>query len=204
MAITYPLAIPTGAHIVSVGWSPQSVVAVAESPFTLSQQVQVHPGERWQVQASVQPMNREQAQEWICWRLALRGMAGTFLMGDPTGMLPRGTVGSGITLDGAHSARAREVDLKGGAPGATVLAGDYLQLGSGLSARLHKVLLNGTFDTDGKLTVDVWPGLRADYANGAAVTASNCVGLFRLASNEMPWDVNALVYGFDFTAVEAL
>lgn len=73
------------------------------------------------------------------------------------------------------------------------------------TARLHKVLADVTSDANGEVVIPIWPRLRESPANGAYIKTSNCVGTFRLASNERSWDVDeAKVYGVSFSAVEAI
>jgi hypothetical protein len=82
----------------------------------------------------------------------------------------------------------------------TLLAGDYLQLGSGASATLHKVLQDKT----GSGTLEIWPALRTAQSLATA-TLSNAKGRFRLSSNEQSWSINeASIYGVTFGAMEAL
>jgi hypothetical protein len=150
-------------------------------------------------------MVRAKAEVWIAWRLSLRGRLGTFLLGDPDGKTPRGTMAaSGIAVDGAHSVRSRTLALKGLAVGATILAGDYIQLGSGASSRLHKVLVDAIANGAGKTSVDIWPGLRASYSDSAVVVTASTVGLFRMSSNSMPWTSDETAFGMSFEAAEAL
>ena len=82
----------------------------------------------------------------------------------------------------------------------TLLAGDYIQLGTGANARLHKVLQ----DQDGNGTLEIWPALRADQS-AVSADLTSAAGLFRLSSNEQSWSVNeASIYGITFGAMEAL
>lgn len=82
----------------------------------------------------------------------------------------------------------------------TLLAGDYIQLGSGSSAKLHQVLE----DLDGNGNLQLWPNLRSDYTNETVVTSSP-KGVFRLRDNVTSWSINnASFYGISFEAVEAI
>lgn len=84
-------------------------------------------------------------------------------------------------------------------------AGDYIQLGSGSSATLHKVLTDVNTDGGGDAALTLWPHIRNAPADGSAVVVQNAVGLFRLASNETSWSVNeASIYGISFSAMEAV
>jgi hypothetical protein len=126
--------------------------------------------------------------------VGLKGQTGTFLLGDPDYATPQGTVSS-CTLTGSAGDETVTVVMTG-----TLKAGDYIQLGSAGTARLHQVLL----DQDGDGDLEIWPALRADYTD-ATVTFNNAKGVFRLSTNLTSWSINnASAYGISFEAVEAL
>jgi hypothetical protein len=82
----------------------------------------------------------------------------------------------------------------------TLLAGDYIQIGSSATATLHKVLQ----DRNGTGTIEIWPAIRSDVT-GATVTLTNTVGRFRLSGTQQSFNINdASIYGISFDAVEAL
>ena len=84
-------------------------------------------------------------------------------------------------------------------------AGDYMQVGTGTSRQLFKVLADANTNGSGQATVDIWPDVRTSIANNAAVTVENTKGIFRLASNEQAFSINeASIYGITFGAMEAL
>lgn len=84
-------------------------------------------------------------------------------------------------------------------------AGDWLQIGTGSGARLHKVLQGANSNASGEATLLLWPKLRASPADNAAVIVQNPVGLFALADNERQWSIDeAKMYGISFSAVEVL
>lgn len=204
MSISYPLTLPN-TDFRGVSLTALDVVGEGMSPFTLSPQVQQHQGQRWEADIELPPLPREDAEAWITFLLKLKGRWGTCLLRDGVSGTPRGTWAGTPVVDGAHSAQGTALSLKGLSVGATAKAGDYFQLGSGTSARLHKVLDDATADGSGKFTLDIWPHLRVAYADSAAVVSSNAVGLFRLAGNARKWDIGlARRYGLRFSAVEAL
>ena len=139
-------------------------------------------------------LHRDKAAEWKALLVGLKGQVGTFLLGDPDYATPQGTVSS-CTLTGNAGDESVSVVMTG-----TLKAGDYIQLGSGSSAKLHQVLL----DQDGDGNLEIWPSLRSDYA-GATVVFNNPKGVFRLSNNVTSWSINnASIYGISFEAVEAL
>lgn len=205
MAISYPLSLPAAPAFSQLRLTARSVVGVSRSPFTGQQQVQEHAGQWWEIEARIPPMARAAAEQWVAFLLKLKGMKGTFLLGDIVGAVPRGTIAGSPAVDGAHAARSATLALKGLTVGTTLLAGDYFQVGSGTTTRLHKNLSDATADGSGEMTLDIWPSLREALSDSAAVTVTNCKGTFRLSSNETPWDIgSAQFYGIALGAIEAL
>lgn len=208
MAESYPIALPTGG-IRNIELFAQNAVAMSVSPFTYSQQVYRHQGQSWGANITLPPMLRENAEVWIGFLLRLRGQRGTFLLGDPIGATPRGsaatTPGTPVVNGAGQTGDFLNID---GLPLSTngyLKAGDYIQLGTGSTARLHKVLEDVNTDGTGAATLNLFPGVRVAPNNGATVTVANCVGNFRLASNETNWSISeASSYGITFSATEAI
>jgi fermentation-respiration switch protein FrsA (DUF1100 family) len=194
LAISYPLALPASIGIANITLSANNAVAISSSPFTFQQQINRHAGQRWTASVSIPPVRRDLAEPWIAFLLALNGPVGTFLLGDPNAKTPRGTATS-ATLTGTAGSSSPTITMIG-----TLLAGDYIQLGSGATATLHKVLV----DRSGNGTVEIWPALRSTVTN-ATVTLTNTVGRFRLSSNQQSFSIdNASIYGINFDCVEAI
>lgn len=115
-------------------------------------------------------------------------------VGSGTGTASEGQTGSSLVLDGANTSVT-----------GWLKAGDYIQLGSGSAATLHKVLQDANSDGSGNVTLDIWPSMRTPPLDNSAVVTSNAKGRFRLASNEQSWSINeAAIYGITFGAVEAI
>lgn len=209
MAETYPLALPTHTGIAQIRLLARDVVGVSTSPFNFKQQVYRHQGQRWEADITLPPMKREDAEAWNAFLLRLRGSYGTFLLGDPANATPRGSAATapGTPLVNGADQTGDELIIDGiPTSGSDYLkAGDYIQLGSGATSTLHKVLEDVAIDGSGGATLNVWPKIRTAPSDDAAVTVSNTKGVFRLASNETMWDIsNASIYGITFGAVEAL
>jgi hypothetical protein len=82
----------------------------------------------------------------------------------------------------------------------TLLAGDYISLGSGSSTRLHKVVQ----DRSGTGTIEIWPALRESVTD-ASVDLTEAKGRFRLKESVTQWSINEISsYGITFDCVEAL
>jgi len=194
LAISYPLSTPTTIGFESIELRAINAVATSQSPFTYKQQVISHTGQRWEASINIPPVRRDLAADWKAFLTALKGQTGTFLLGDPDYSSPRGDVSS-CTLSGSAGDETATVVMTG-----TLKAGDYIQLGSGSTSRLHQVLIDQT----GNGNLEIWPSLRKDYTS-EIVTLNNPKGVFRLSSNMTSWNINSSsVYGISFEAVEDL
>ena len=200
MSITYPLDFPVDSGLARITWGARSVVSSSQSPYTGAEQVQAYTGQWWYGTVSLPPMQRAIAEAFITFLLKLNGMQGTFLFGDPTGETARG-VATGTPLINGSSQSGNSLVTDGWTAGVTgiLLAGDYLQLGTGTSARLYKNLSAVNSNGSGQATFDIWPSLQVTPSDNQAVIISSPKGLFRLATNDMSWEVNtAMRFGLSF------
>lgn len=195
MAISYPISTPSTIGVESITLRMANAVGTSISPFTYKEQIVTHQGQRWEVDVTVPSQRKEFIAEWTAFLAALKGRRGTFLLGDPDYTSgPRGTASS-LTVTGSAGDESVTVSMSG-----TLLAGDYIQLGSGSSSRLHKVLLDRTNSG----TMEIWPALR-ETVSSASASVSNTQGVFRLNSNMSEWSINnASAYGLSFSAVEVI
>ena len=194
MAITYPLNTPTSIGIESIEIRAVNSVAISQSPYSYKQQVVSHGGHKWEASVTIPFVRKDKAAQWKSMLVALKGQTGTFLLGDPDYATPQGTVSS-CTLTGTAGDETVTVVMTG-----SLLAGDYIQLGTGSSSKLHQVLQ----DQSGDGTLEIWPPLRSTYS-AKDVTFNSPKGLFRLANNVTSWSINnASSYGISFEAVEVI
>lgn len=209
MAITYPLSLPTQTGVARVNLVARNVIGTTLSPFTLKQQVHKHPGQRWEADISLPPMKRADAEVWISFFMKLYGAYGTFTLGDPNAATPRGSAATtpGTPVVNGASQTGNELAIDG-LPTSEIgylKAGDYIQLGSGSTAQLYKVLDDVNTNASGEATLTIWPDLRSSPANDAGVTVSNAEGVFRLSTSTADWNIStAGVYSMTFGAIEAL
>lgn len=206
MAISFPISMPTSPGFLRFRMAPESVIAMSESPFTLDQQVYEHAGQRWAAEITLPRMKRDKAAPWIAFFLKLNGRRGTFLLGDPDATSPQG-IATGTPLVKGASQTGKTLDTDGWTASKTGIlkAGDYIQLGSGSSSRLHMVVTDADSDASGNATLDIWPNLRTSPADNAAIVTSSPKGVFRLAGNRMPWDTDHnKVFDIAFSCIEAL
>ena len=208
MAISYPLSLPTSIGIAQIEFRATNAVAVSRSPFTYSTQVHAYSGQSWQADVTLPSIRRDLAEEWVAWLISLKGQLGTFYLGDPNAVTPRGSARDTDTIQvsgATSSGNTLAIDSAPASQTGYLKAGDYMQVGSGTSRQLFKVLADVNTNGSGQATVDIWPDVRTTIANNSAVTVENTKGIFRLASNEQGFSINeASFYGISFGAVEVL
>lgn len=205
MAVTFPLSLPSVRSSREIEIVGDSVVGMSVSPFTREQQVYVHQGEQWRARVMLPAMKRANAEEWVAFLIALNGLEGTFLMGDPSASTPRGTWSGGGPLVNGSSQTGKSMNIDGLTASVTIKKGDWFQLGSGSGSKLHKIVLDVTANGSGQAAIDFWPRLRASPTDNDALTIASPKGVWRLASNRRDWSIRlAGLYGITFEAMEAL
>ena len=194
MALTYPLSTPTGIGIAQIELSAANTTSTSSSPFTYKQQVISYGGQQWSASVRIPSVRRDLSAPWKAMLIGLKGQVGSFLLGDPDYVTPQGTATTG-TLTGSIATDTVTVTLDG-----TLLAGDYIQLGTAGNAKLHTVLQ----DQSGNGTLEIWPALRQTYTNETIILSSP-KGVFRLSEGVTSWSINNVsAYGISFEAVEVI
>lgn len=201
--VTFPESMCAGEIIFSI----DRVVGRTASSYTLQDSVYKWPGERWRADVTLPPTtDKTKAGEWKAFGVKLQGSFGTFLMGDASAKQPRGVVSGVITVDGAGQT-GNQLNATGflSLTDFVFRAGDYIQLGSGQSSRLHMVVDDVDSDSSGDATLNIEPALRESPTNGATITYINARGVFRLSSNSYSWRVSpGPTYRMSFQAEEVI
>jgi hypothetical protein len=204
MATSFPVTLPTngvrGIHI-----RPMGVVAVGRSPFTLETQKQRHQGQVWMLDFEYAPLARADAEPIVAALVSLNGQEGTFLFGDRANPTPRGAA-TGTPLVKGASQTGEDLLTDGWTSGVTGIlkSGDWIQLGSGSTSRLHKVLADVTSDGSGNATLTLWPRISpvAVPADNSAIVTSSPKGLFMLTTVGQDWSIDkAARYGINVSAI---
>lgn len=205
MAITYPLAFPSQC-VNQITIRAKTIVGISASPFTGQQQVYKHQGQWWEAEMSFPPMKRENAEEVAAFLIKLNGRFGTFLMGDPANTSPRG-VGTGTPLVKGAGQTGNELITDGWTADTTNIlkAGDWIQLGTAATSRLHKVLDNVNSDETGTATLTLFPSLRFTPLDNSAVVIESPKGQWRLSTNDIDYTIQTgQFYGITLACMEAL
>jgi len=210
MAPSYPQTFPSTARITKWTYIKDEATSVNTSPYSYQQQTYRYGGQRLRVDIELGTMTRAQGEEMVAFMHRMKGSFGTFTMGDPTVATARGNPVGTPLVKGA-SQTGEDLDTDGWTVSvATLLEGDYIQIGTGSGTTLFKVLSDATSDGSGNMTITIWPSLggfgRASPANNATIIISSTVGLWRLVSNSFSWQTDGVgnYKNMRFSAVEAL
>ena len=206
MAITYPLSFPSVTGVLNLSFRAIRSDVRTMSPTTFVQQIIKNQGQRWDADITLPPMKRDNAEEFLGFLLQLDGRTGTFLLSPPGSGTARGVADGTPVINGA-SQTGSELAIDGLSVSTTnyLKIGDWFQLGSGSTARLHKVVKDVNSDGAGAATLDIWPNLRESPVDGSTVVLSNPAGLFRLEAPVVDWSFrDAALYGIAFGIMEAI
>jgi len=205
---TYPISLPTGSTVQPKETTFRIVrqVASSSSAFTGAQQVYMYQGEWWEAEIQLPPMRGASARAWIATLVSMRGIYGQMYLGDWDGRTPNGTAsGTPLVKGASQTGNSLITDGWGASVTGIMKAGDYIQLGSGISQRLHMVVADANSDGSGDCTLSIEPALRVSPADNLAITTSSPKGVFRLSSNDTEWNANAVsTYGLVFAVKEYL
>lgn len=201
MAFTYPLTMPTSPGIQVSKFGVQFRNKVFRS-MNETVQVAKEPGDLWVYEFRLPKMTRAQAAAWQAWGMKLQGRFGTFYAADPDATTARG-VGTGTPLVNGASQVGTSIITDGWTISQTgiLIAGDYIEI----EDELYMVTDDANSDGSGNATFNISPAIPAGNApaDNAAITVSSAQAIFRLTSDDMIWDVDALsIYGMTFKAIQ--
>lgn len=199
VAISYPLTLPSAPVPTRTKFELTYAVGFAQSPFSKVGQAHDWGGRLWMAEIVLPPMLRATADEWVAFFHKMRGRYGYARIGDWDRRTARGTWGTPLVKGGSQVGNTLDIDGVGN--GTSRAVGDMFQL----EDRLYQIVAADTADSSGNATITFEPDLRSSPADNAALTVASPKGLFRLASNSVPWDSDAnAVHGFAFSVIEKL
>ena len=145
---------PTTPSFTNSSWKLNRRVAISESQFTGAQQVYEYDYALWSAVLSLPPMKREQAREWESFFMRLHGIKGTFLLGDPDASTVQGSVTGTVTLNSSVAVGDYTVAIATNQASTSNMfrTGDYIQLGSAGTSKLHMVTADADSNSSGVVT----------------------------------------------------
>jgi hypothetical protein len=136
--------------------------------------------------------------------MQLQGQRNQLAAWDVARPVPRGTLRGTLTLKVAHAQGATSLQIQAAAvAGKTLLAGDWLGLGSGTTQQVVMCTADGVTDSAGVITVPVMNPLRNAFVIGAGVVWDRPKALFRQRNAESGWSYSSIfASGFGLDLVE--
>lgn len=195
-----PIELPPSPAAREITWVFESAVARSSSPFTLTEQIYEHPGQRYRVIIKLPSMTIEDGRAWQAFFADINGAAGCFWVRDAA-FLRTDELGLGLPeMDGPHTSGAT-IKTKGWSPDRQILKrGQKFEVGG----RLRTATTDCYSDGDGYALIKCWPHCRS-LLGGQPIEWQLPKGVFRASSvPEFTWDRNRLQAGFQFSADEVI
>lgn len=186
--ITLPTTLPLGQNS---GVGQRRFDLFSQSESSGSQQTRLLGPPRWTLRL-VQPaiLNLTDGGTWAALLMQLRGRVNVLAAWDPARPAPRGTLRGTLTLSATAAAGATSISITGGSgqAGRTLLAGDWLTIGTGLGAsQLVMATAPVTMDGAGTGAVAFEPPLRAGFASATEVTWDKSLAYYRQQTDASTW-----------------
>jgi hypothetical protein len=125
---------------------------------------------------------------WQTMIMQLRGKTNQLALWNMGRPQPKGTMRGSMTLANTAAGATSLVITAAGQASKTLLFGDYLGIGSGLTQQVVMVTADATANGSGVITVSTEPALRNAFAGGAGVTWYRPCALFRRQGSSSSWD----------------
>lgn len=132
------------------------------------------------------------AAEAAIWKdliLRLQGRVNHLAVYDYDHQAPAGTMRGTLTLASAVAAGATTISVTGGAgeAGKTLLAGDWVGIGSGYTRQLVNVAANATANGSGVISLTISQPSRWAQSSGSGVTWDKPTAIFKQRSSSNSW-----------------
>lgn len=177
---------PMGLSISGQTWSQQRNDIEFRSAF--GAQVLEGAGPLWSTTITA-GRKKDGIGKWQALMLMLRGRTNQLALWNMGRPVPLGSMRGVMALSGAAAQGATALSISSaGQGGKTLLAGDYLGIGTGLTQQVVMVLFDAVADGSGAVTVVTEPPLRNAASSGALIVWNRPCALFRRKSSVSQWD----------------
>jgi hypothetical protein len=138
----------------------------------------------WEVAMTGVAESRDTARQIETFIESLNGYTNQLALWDVEHPVPSGTMRGTMTFNAsaAQGATGISVTAGSGQAGKTLLVGDLIGFGTGLTQQVVRITANATADVSGTIALTIGTPLRNAFASGAAVTWNKPAALFRLKS----------------------
>lgn len=149
---------------------------------------------RWRLSmSSPDKASEARSKVWQVMLMQLRGKVNHLAAWDIARPAPLGTMRGSLTLSATAAAGATSISVTGGAgqAGTTMLAPDWLQLGSGLGSQTVMVMADATANGSGVIVLTIEPPLRVGFTSGTVVTWDKPLVHYKMISEPANWQYDA-------------
>lgn len=158
------------------------------SESTGAQQARVLGPPRWTLQILQPPaLQAEAAGQWQALLIGLRGKVNHLRVWDFGAPLPMGTLRGTLGFAAPAAKGATSILIGGAGDGKTILAGDRLQLGTGLGTSQVVMCMAPAVSAGNTVTVQIEPPLRSAFAGDTVISWNRPVAYFKLTNSASNW-----------------
>jgi hypothetical protein len=203
VAVITPSAALVAQFSTGFAWGQRRSDVTSESVFG-SQSIEI-AGPRWTCSLAAVAMLNAQAGAWQALLLSLKGKVNQLALWNEGRPLPLGTMRGTMTLNASAALGDTTLSITagGGQAGKTLLAGDMLGLGTGLTQQVIMLNADATANGSGVIVATFDQPLRNAFASSAAVTWDHPAALFRQTGGDIAWQYdNPVVRGFALSLLE--
>lgn len=186
-----------------MSWGQRRFDVTSRSVFGAQAIETGHP--LWTAEVTVAPRLERQAGPWKALLLNLEGQINQLELWDIQRPVPLGTMRGTMVLgeDAAAGAKTIQISAGSGQAGKTLLMGDMLQLGSGVTQQVVMATADAIADVNGDIEVSFNGPLRNAFSAASAVTWDKPKALFRRTVSESRWDYEPkFARGFGMSLIE--
>jgi len=127
-------------------------------------------------------------EQWQAVMMQLRGRTNQLQLWNFGRPVPKGTMRGTMTASAASMGATSMTITAAGQAGKTLLTGDYLGVGAGVTQQVVMLIADATSNGSGVITVSFEPALRNALSGGAVVTWDRPKALFRRTDSKAGWD----------------
>jgi hypothetical protein len=159
----------------------------------------------WSAEFDIKPLLESEAGLWKATFLKLAGMTNQIELWNVRRPVPLGTMRGTMVLDSAAEQGDTSITIAtdSGQASRTLLQGDLLQLGTGVTQQVIMLTENSTADVNGDIVITFQSPLRNDFDAGSSVVWDKPKVLFRRTETDTNWNYEPFIArGFAMTLME--
>lgn len=193
------ITVPTGLSVARQTWEQQRNDMEFRSMFG-AQAIEAAPP----VWTTTIEASRKRPELWQALMLRLRGRTNQLELWNFGRPAPKGTMRGTMTAGAAAKGATTMTVTASGQGGRTLLAGDFLGVGTALTQQVVMVTADATANASGVISVSFEPALRNALSAGAAVTWDKPKALFRRTDSKAGWEhkPGGIVEGMSLSLLE--